>query len=141
MHEPDFDGLARRLRRAGMAPRRISRVVAELEAHHADLVDSLVREGAGAAEAGREAHRLLGDLDRIGRDLASRPELRAWYYRWPWLGRIALPIACVAALPIAPVFAGYQHARELLRWGICILASGVFTLLLMAALQYSIYSS
>lgn len=138
MPEPDFARLGRQLAAAGVAPRYVRRAVDELAEHYEDLAAEYAAAGYEPGEANTLASRQLGHLGEIGRELAERPQLRCWYYRWPQLGRVVLPVACVAALPFAPVAAMRDLAPELLRWFVCVLLSGLFTAGLFALLQYSI---
>lgn len=136
MREPDFPSLDRQLQEAGVAPRYRRRAIEELRAHHEDLVRDLA--AAGIDDAREIACQELGDLRTIGQEIARHDEFRSWYYRWPRLARVALPLACCAVLPLSPVLAGVHHAPTLLRWGFSLLVSALFTATLFAVLQFTI---
>jgi hypothetical protein len=139
--EPDFLAFARHLEREGVAPRCAARAAEELAEHFADLVDELRHNGWPEQEASSEAAAQLGSLPGIAAQMARRRELRRWYFRWPWLGRLALPLACIAALPLAPVISGVQHREVVVRWSFAMLASAVFTASLLGIMQLSIQLS
>lgn len=132
---PDFAEFATQLQRAGVSRRVIQRSVDELAEHYDALVDEIEARGIARDIATNEAAQRLGDLPMIARQIASRSELKCWYFRWPGLARIALPIACFAVLPVTPVIAGVQHAQGLLRWSCCLLMAGVVTVLLFGIMQ------
>jgi len=87
-----FEGLSRRLLRAGIAPRQVKRLVAELEAHFADLVAELRTAGLSQAESESQAAARLGTEDVLVTDILARPELQSWARRWPWLAFVLLPL-------------------------------------------------
>lgn len=132
---PDFEQFAEQLRRAGVARRVIGRSVDELGEHYDALVCEIQARGVDRDAAKTEAAQRLGDLQLIARQIAARSELKCWYFRWPLLARIALPVACFAVLPVTPVIAGVQHASGLLRWSCCLLMGGVVTVLLIGIMQ------
>ncbi len=138
MREPGFDEMYRQMLAAGVSPRIVQRTVAELRDHYDDLKFELVERGASMEKAAHIASRQLGELDLIARQTASKPELQRWSYRYPALGRVALPLLCVAALPIAPLIAGIQHAHTLIRWGTIMTLSALITASLFLAMQTAI---
>lgn len=138
MSSIDFSRFERELQRSGIAPRHRRRTMAELAAHCDDLETALREQGVSHHEAAREARRRLGDLDDVAAAIAARPELKCWYLRWPRTARVVYPVACVAALPLVPVFAGVNHASAIARWGACLVLSGGFTAGLLLLLTLSI---
>jgi hypothetical protein len=138
MREPDFDEMDRQMLVAGVSPRVVQRTVGELRDHYEDLRSELLGQGVSVERAAHVASQQLGDLDRIARQAASKPELRRWSYRYPALGRFALPFLCVAALPVAPLIAGVQHAHTLVRWGAILTLSALITASLFLAMQTAI---
>jgi len=138
MREPGFDDMYRQMLAAGVSPRVVRRTVAELRDHYDDLKFELVEQGAGFEKAARIASHRLGELDLLALQTAGKPELRRWSYRYPVLGRFALPLLCVAALPIAPLIAGIQHAHTLIRWGTIMTLSALITASLFLAMQTAI---
>lgn len=92
-----FAGLSRRLLRAGIAPRHVKRLLAELEAHFADLVAELRSTGLSQAESESQAAVRLGTEDVLAANIIARPELQSWARQWPWLAFALLPLL---ALPV-----------------------------------------
>jgi hypothetical protein len=92
-----FDGLSQRLLRAGIAPRHVRRLVAELEAHFADLVTEQRSAGLSQAESESQSALRLGTDDVLIANVLARPELRSWARQWPWLAFVLLPLL---ALPL-----------------------------------------
>jgi hypothetical protein len=138
MPEPDFVALQNRLVRQGVALHYARRLAGELAEHYEDLRDEAMGTGFLPDEAACFAEKRLGSADNIASAVFHRPELKSWMYRYPRVARIALPLAFVALLPAAPVFAGINHADSLLRWTCCAILSAVFTALLMLCMQLSI---
>ncbi len=87
-----FDGLSRRLSQAGIAPRRVKRLIAELEAHFVDLVAELRSTGLSQEESESQAAVRLGTEDVLARNIIARPELQSWATQWPWLAFALLPL-------------------------------------------------
>ena len=138
MSRPDFEQFACDLRRAGIAERHVRRAELELREHFDDLVDDALRNGHDRVDAECHAAQTLGDLKVVGETMRSHPELRMWAYRWPRLALLLYPLACVAALPAAPVIAGVQNAPLLARWATCLLLGGLVTATMLLVLQLSI---
>ncbi len=93
-----FAGLAERLLRAGVSPRRIGRLLGEIEAHFDDLVAEAQASGLSRAESEAQAQARLGSEDAFIAGILARPELRSWARRWPWAAFIALPLLGFALL-------------------------------------------
>ncbi len=87
-----FAGLSERLLRAGVGPRRVRRLVSELEAHFDDLVAELQSTGVSRSESESQAAVRLGTEDVLAASIIARPELRSWARRWPWLAFAVLPL-------------------------------------------------
>lgn len=87
-----FALLSERLRRAGISPRRVRRLISELEAHFDDLVAELRSTGLSHAESESQAAIRLGTEDVLAASILARPELRSWARRWPWLAFAVLPL-------------------------------------------------
>jgi hypothetical protein len=92
-----FADLSRRLLRAGIPHRHVNRLIAELEAHFADLVAELRSTGLSRAESESQAALRLGTEDVLAANIIARPELRSWSRQWPWLAFVVLPLL---ALPV-----------------------------------------
>ena len=91
-----FEGLSQRLLRAGMAPRQVKRLVAEIEAHFADLVAELRSAGLSQAESESQAAVRLGTEDVLIANVLAHPELRSWARQRPWLAFVLLPLLALA---------------------------------------------
>jgi hypothetical protein len=87
-----FAGLSERLRRAGISPRRVNRLISELEAHFDDLVAEFQSTGLSQPESESQASARLGTDDVLAASMIARPELRSWARRWPWLAFTVLPL-------------------------------------------------
>ena len=138
MREPDFNALASRLLRNGVAPRHAHRMVNEIRDHYDDLVDAAVDAGRPIRTAREQAGRELGSFDDLVNEVSARRELKTWAFRYPHAAIIVYPLACLAALPAMPVYAGIANAPVLARWGASLLAAGLLTAGLLLVLQLSI---
>jgi hypothetical protein len=138
MREPDFNDLATKLLKCGIAPRHAHRTVNELRDHYDDLVDAAVDDGATRKKARRHAAVGLGPMDDFVSEMASRRELKTWAYRYPRLAIVVYPVACMAVLPAVPVVAGISHRTVLMRWGASLLGAGLVTAIMLLVLQLSI---
>ena len=138
MREPDFNALATRLLKNGIAPRHAHRTVNELRDHYDDLVDAAVDDGANSRKARRQAAAKLGTMDDFVAAMASRRELKTWAFRYPRVAVIVYPLACLAVLPAVPVVAGISHRITLLRWGVSLLGAGLVTAFMLLFMQLSI---
>lgn len=138
MREPDFNALATRLLKSGIAPRHAHRTVNELRDHYDDLVDAAVDDGANSRKARRQAAAELGTMDGFVAAMDSRRELKTWAFRYPRVAVIVYPLACLAILPAVPVFAGISNRTSLLRWGVSLLGAGLVTAFMLLVMQLSI---
>ena len=138
MREPDFNALATRLTKNGIAPRHAHRTVNELHDHYDDLVDAAVDEGANSKRARRRAADELGSMDDFVAAMSSRRELKTWTFRYPHLAIVVYPVACLALLPALPVFAGIAHRSTLMRWSVSLLGAGLVTASMLLIMQLSI---
>jgi hypothetical protein len=93
-----FANLAERLLRAGVSPRRIGRLLGEIEGHYDDVVAELVESGLSRAESEAQAEARLGPEDAFIAGIMARPELRSWARRWPWVAFVVLPLLGFALL-------------------------------------------
>ena len=138
MRELDFNRLAQRLLKSGIAPRHAHRAVNEIRDHYDDLVDAAVDDGASSRSARLLAARQLGSVDDLVSAMSDRRELKTWAFRYPHAAVVIYPLACLAALPAAPVVAGIANASVIARWSASLLAAGLFTASLLLLLQLSI---
>jgi hypothetical protein len=97
MRDHRFHEITFQLLNAGVSPRRVRRLVAELADHHDDLLAELNATGLSRQEADTEAFARL-DTDAMVADVLARPELRSWVRRWPWIAFTVVPIAMFAVL-------------------------------------------
>src|SRR5882762_5584667 len=92
-----FASLSERLLRAGIGPRRVRRLISELEAHFDDLVAEFQSTGLSQAESESQAAVRLGTEEVLAASITARPELRSWARRWPWLAFAVLPLLSLPA--------------------------------------------
>jgi hypothetical protein len=138
VREPDFNELALRLLRNGLAPRHAHRMVNEIRDHYDDLVDAAVEAGRPIRDARQHAGRKLGGMDDLVAQASECRELKTWAFRYPRAAICVYPLACLVALPAMPVLAGIANAPLLARWGASLLAAGLVTATLLLVLQLSI---
>jgi len=100
-----FARLSERLRRAGISPRRVRRIVSEIDAHFDDLVAELRSAGLSPSDSESQAASRLGTDDILAESVIARPELRSWPRRWPWLAFAVLPLLSLPAQFILSVAA------------------------------------
>lgn len=127
MREIDFNALATRLLKIGIAPGHAHRAANELRDHYDDLVDHAVDEGANGAIARFQATQQLGEIDDFVAEMGSRRELKTWPYRYPHLAVLVFPLGCLVMLPAIPVFSGIANAATLARWGVSLLLAALVT--------------
>lgn len=138
MPRPDFSRLQTDLLRAGIAPKRVARTVAELDDHFADLVEAGLEEGRDAVVTETQALKVLGDLRDVAEAMKQQPQLKGWAWRWPRLALVVYPLACVVALPAAPLHASIENVSLLARWLTCFVLGAFVTALMFLVLQLSI---
>lgn len=138
MPSPDFPGLRKRLVELGVAPIHVRRTLLELGDHYDDLIAEANERRKSELAAAQYAADRLGDLELLARQVASRPELRCWQYRYPMAARIILPVAYLALLPTMPLFAGVAHASTIARWGASLMLGAAVTATMFLVLQVSI---
>lgn len=97
MLEQRFGAIGEDLLRAGLAPRRVRRILFELESHLDDLREELEGQGMSRAEAEAEAMRKL-NADAIVAAARERPELHSDMRRWPAAAFTLLPLFVYASL-------------------------------------------
>ena len=103
-----FAALAERLLRDGIPPRRVRRLIAELEVHFDDLVAELRSTGLSASESEREAAIRLGPEDALAASILARPELHSWARRWPGVAFGVLPLLSLPAQFVLSMFVAAQ---------------------------------
>ncbi|MGC2636462.1 MAG: permease prefix domain 1-containing protein [Acidobacteriaceae bacterium] len=92
-----FRELRERLLRAGVAPRHVSRYLAELSDHLSDLTAEEARGGLSRADAASAALARLGDTDRLAAAILGKPQLQSWSARAPWAAFALAPLCLLAA--------------------------------------------
>jgi hypothetical protein len=103
------------LLRAGLGPRRVRRILLELEGHLDDLREELEGHGLSRAEAEVEASRRL-DVGAIVHAARECPELHSGFRRWPATAFAILPLFVYAALffaGLALVAIGLSFSKDL----------------------------
>ncbi len=96
-----FDRLARDLAAAGVAPRRVQRIIGELEDHHQCLTDDLVAEGAMQEIAISQARERLGSDEQLLGGLTAAPGLVSFTRRFPAVALGAVPTLIFVMISIA----------------------------------------
>ncbi|HEY8521979.1 MAG TPA: hypothetical protein VIN61_18050 [Gammaproteobacteria bacterium] len=127
MPSPGFEGLKIALSKAGVSPVYIQRTILELGEHWEDLMQDAVAAGMTAEEAARWADAALGTEETIAAAVLSRPELRGWTYRWPWLAVCLRCLAQCAALPLVPVTVCWNRGALIARWAVSVMLALVLT--------------
>ena len=115
MPEPRFVTIGEELLRAGLAPRRVRRILFELESHMDDLLQELEGHGLSPAEAEAEASRRL-HVEAVVEAARERPELHSGLRRWPAVAFTILPLFVYAALffaGLAIVAVGLSFSKDL----------------------------
>ncbi|HEX6998933.1 MAG TPA: hypothetical protein VF322_12390 [Gammaproteobacteria bacterium] len=138
MPSPGFEGLRIALLEAGVSPVYIHRTILELSEHWEDLEQDALASGMTAEEAARWADAALGTEETIAAAVLSRPELRDWTHRWPWLNGCLRCAAQLAALPLWPVALCLQRGALIARWTVSVMLALVLTGSLFFYLNYLI---
>jgi len=138
MPRPHFDRLRDHLLQSGVASRHVIRFVSELSDHHEDLEDEAMQYGLCPESASTQASDRIGSDRVLAAGMLNRPELKCWFHRYPRLASLLLPVAYVAILPLAPVFAGITNATAIVRWCACLMLSAVITAAMLLVMHFSI---
>lgn len=138
MAREDLDTLRGRLLHAGIAPRFVARAVEELRDHFEDIEIEAAENGLSRAAAVSRAAERLGTIEVIAQQYLGRPEMRSWFYRYPRLARLALPVAYALLLPALPISAGIRHAPSMGKWFASSLLGGLVTMAMLLVMQLSI---
>jgi len=138
MPDPDFLAFQKCFVQQGVDPGYARRLTCELAEHYQDLRREAERSGVSPGEVAGFAAERLGSASAISAAIGEQPDLRSWVYRYPQLARLVLPLAFAALLPVAPLFAGINHAESVLRWTCCAMLSAIFTAVLLLCMQLSI---
>lgn len=141
MPSPKLNALTTSLRDGGVSSAYISRLVAELDDHYADLEHEERATGREPAAAAVEALRRLGRQDTIAAEVLAKPELRSWPSRWPWIVRLLRPVLLLLLLPAVPVLACAGRGPAIARWSVSISLGVVLTGGLLLAMAESILSA
>ncbi|MBL8644056.1 MAG: hypothetical protein JNK21_08975 [Rhodospirillaceae bacterium] len=78
-----FETLSETLRRGGIAPRHVSRYIAELNDHCDDLTQAAQAKGLSRADAERQALAELGSPDDLAQAMLARDDLKTLSARHP----------------------------------------------------------
>jgi len=100
-----FEALGEKLLRAGIAPRRVKRYLAELDDHLAELTAREVEAGHAPGEASARARAALGSDDELAQSWLANPRLKSLTARAPWLVFVAAPPFAVLAAFLVPLLA------------------------------------
>lgn len=88
-HRADMHG--QRLLQAGISRKVVKRYLKEIDAHYQDLLAQARFQGLPESEAIAWATQRLGSEEQLLESMKSRPELRSWTYRHPWMSMLLLP--------------------------------------------------
>ena len=139
MRESDFAAFERQLVRDGVALSIARRMTDELRDHHEDLSADLMQAGVSAADVDQQADNALGSLDVLAEAVASRPELRSLFRRYPLIGCAVLPLACAVAGSTGVLANANQRITPAVaRWSCFASISAAITAAMMLAMQLSI---
>jgi hypothetical protein len=95
--QPSFDSLRERLLRAGIAPRRVRRYLAELREHLADLTERERASGLDATQASDRAMSLLGGDAELAKAMIDKGCGRSLAARAPWAVFVMSPLFLLLA--------------------------------------------
>ena len=137
MPSPKLTALKTSLRAGGVSPAYISRLLAELDDHYADLEREERATGRESAVAAVEALRRLGQQDAIAAEVLAKPELRSWPERWPWIVSLLRPVLLLLLLPALPVLACAGRGPAIARWSVSISLAALLTGGLLLAMARS----
>jgi hypothetical protein len=104
--------LRRALRRAGIGPRRVRRLLGEWDEHARDLAAQLCEQGLPADVAEAQAQASMGTWQHLAASVTQRDDLRAFSRRLPWLAFVVTPVALLIALVLGAAF-----SVALMAWG------------------------
>ncbi len=135
MHEHPFTELRTELLESGIAPRHVSRIVAELDDHLEDLKQEALDDGRTIDEAAAIAKRRIGNQQKIASRMLELTEFKTWVHRYPRVARVYLPLVYVLLLPVAPVFAGFANPGKVFRWGAALMLSAGVTAAMFLSMQ------
>ncbi len=124
-----------------MSSAYISRLLAELDDHYADLEQDERASGREPAAAAAAALRRLGPPETIAAEVLAKPELRSWPYRWPWLVSLLRPIMVLLLLPSLPILACADRGPAIARWSVSISLGAVLTGGLLLAMAQTILAT
>ena len=83
MSELNLDGMKRDLLLGGIAPKTVTRLLAELTDHIDDLKAQAIAEGKSELEATAYADEAIGRETEIVSGILERPELKSYSWRYP----------------------------------------------------------
>ena len=141
MPDRDLDKLRTQLLQSGVKPHYVARLVAELSDHYQDLQSEARETGCSRESAEEQATSRMGHTDSIARLVLNEPAFKCWFYRFPRLARIILPVVYVLLLPAVPIYAGASHAPLIGRWLACLALSGLVTAAMFLLMQVMIVFS
>lgn len=130
----EIDALIASLVDAGIAPKYVSRLAAELQDHLSDLETEAQRFGLPEEDVQADAEQRLGASAAIANEFAKRPELVSWIHASPWLQPVLRAAAWAEVSLSAPVrFVADSHAT-MLRYAAATAAATILTAALLLAL-------
>jgi len=132
---PKHQHLLARLSDAGIAPRYLLRIEAELRDHYADIEREAFAADSTTEEAAKEARLRLGDDETIAAEFLAHPELKLWIYRSP-LSLLCLElIAQLMLLVLSRLERILARRAEMARYGIAFFASAALMSVLLLGMH------
>ena len=132
---PRRQELLRRLSDAGITPRCLLRLDAELQDHYVDLEREALAAERSAAEASEEAQLRLGDDDAIAAEFLAHTELKLWIYRWP-IALYCLGLIVWSLLVLLSPLQGLQRNRAAIaRYSLALCTSVALLCALLLSMQ------
>ncbi len=141
MHRAQLKVLRSSLRGSGVSPAYICRLMNELEDHFEDLEHEELASGQSDAHAETAAIRRLGRPDVIAAAVLTKPELRSWCQRWPWLVTLMKPLVLVLLIPAMPILVCVDRAPAIARWGASISLASAITCGMLLIMAQTLISS
>jgi hypothetical protein len=124
---PRFRELQTTLRRSGISPTCIDRMLDELRDHYFDLLDEAAELGLGEEAAVTYARQHLGTDAALGQAAASQAILLTWSARHPFAAACGRSLAYAAAIPAMPVLYCAHRGPSIARWSASISLATLMT--------------
>lgn len=128
--------LLRRLSDAGITPRCLLRLDAELQDHYVDLEREALAAEKSVAEASEEAWLRLGDDDAIAAEFLTHTELKLWIYRWPIALYCLGLIVWLLLILLSPLQGLLRNRAAVARYSLALCSSVALLCALLLSMQF-----